>query len=277
MQKFLVVLLVILASLALGFYYRTHPNAPNSAVINPLNTPYVTDAEVLRAESEGHLIIDSDVKHYFDYLLTSADSLDVIQVRAETAFGQNLQSEIAKHEANSLWKAYIDYLRMYTKLEIQIKPVDLQENLQLLRERTVGKKETPAFFAEEITLEQKWLNAQSKPEELLKQMPGIGSSIYLLVQNNEVISRFMLEKDAFDAFVSELKTQQNYDRFKNDPVAELNQRYMDYLSVRDKIMNWDLPDTQREALIQDYLGRHFSQHELLKINELDKAHGGMDQ
>ncbi|HET8706161.1 MAG TPA: hypothetical protein VFM46_07665, partial [Pseudomonadales bacterium] len=91
------------------------------------------------------------------------------------------------------------------------------------------------------------------------------------------ISRFNAIKDTFDQFASELKKQQNYSRYKNDATAELNKRYMEYLTVRDKIMNWDLPDAQREALIQDYLGRHFSQHELIKIKELDKAHGGMDQ
>ncbi len=277
-MKKLIAIIVFIALVSSAIYFYKHPpHAKETASNNHFSTPYVSDVAVLRSESEGHLIIDADLKHFFDYLLTSTDGFDVIQVRAESVFGQNLQSEIAKQEAKQLWKGYLEYLRTFTKLEIQIKAADLQDNTQLLRERLVGKKETPAFFADEIALEQKWLNPQTKTEALFSVIPGMGSSVYYFVQNDEIKARLSADKEKLDAYRTELMKQQNYDRYKIDPIAQMNQRYYDYISARDKIMNWDMPEQQKEALIQNYLNSHFSQHELIKVRELDKAHGGMEQ
>lgn len=113
-------------------------------------------------------------------------------------------------------------------------------------------------------------------EELFSRMPGVGSLIFLLVQNQEYTKRFDNNLDSFQQYTQALRNEQNYDRLREDKQADLNKRYMEYLAIRDKIMNWDLPEAQKDALLVDYMSRHFSAHELLKVKELDKAHGGMD-
>lgn len=111
----------------------------------------------LRVDASGHLIIEQDIRHLFDYFLSSygEESLSASIERLRGYIAQTLQ-EPARGEALTLLQQYLDYKRQLVELERGLPPLTDLDGIarrelavNALRARLFSQEAHQAFFEEE--------------------------------------------------------------------------------------------------------------------------------
>ncbi|MBF0117429.1 MAG: hypothetical protein HQK79_01220 [Desulfobacterales bacterium] len=276
----------------------------NGTAIPPALSDTKVDG-VLRADSNGKLIINRDIRHVFDYFLSarSQESLDTIISRIKNHINNSLPSEAAK-QATEILNSYIAYQNDLKKFEPSVTlegnkdqyiselKKTFQERMDL-RRKNMGDKIADVFFAEEESydnfnlqnLEIQTNDALSKkekddkikvledqlPEELKERYKRKREEAYVESEINE-----LFKNEGNEQKIHQLR-ESVYGKEAADRLGQLDKqrkewqnRVEEYQKSKDTILgSSDLSNENKQTKIKE-LEKNFNGTELIELEILEK-------
>lgn len=262
----------------------------------------------LRADKDGHLIIDNDIRRLFDYFLTTTgeEPLSMIQARLQEYIRLHL-SEPAASQAEQLLKNYLALNVALTELQApEGEPsnntpdtVTLRERLstiQELRHQYLPAEVIDAFYADDDALDQlalrrmeimddPALSTSQKTSALIEAEQSLPSNLQRIThdlnkhqQMNELTAS-LREHGGTDADVYQLR-ENFYGPEAADRLAQLDQsrqqwsaRTSQWLKLRDSILTrQDLDEGDRKLELDRLRSEFFESAESRRVEALEQIH-----
>lgn len=262
----------------------------------------LADTEVdgnLEVDSEGNLLINYDVRRFFEYYLSTIGEETLEEIKSRIA--QALVTELPKAAAVQAWALFNRY-SAYKQALTDVPPPDLNstdalyETMEMrsaLRKAWLGDEISDAFFGEEeaydryalakrqvemdnrLTDEQK----QQQIEQITSQLPHhIKAVLDEVSRPNDVASRVeqMRQQGSSEADIHAYRQAQlgpeAAARFSelDKQRAAWQQRYDDYRHQRESILTSGLEQTDQQQQINALQLRLFDAQEQRRVQALDR-------
>lgn len=324
-MKALVYLPLLAAALLLG-WQLTRPDAPDTPTVagtapsneqtapaSLLHSPQPTSSTVpqaaslrgtevdgrLQTDADGNLLISDQLRHLFDYYLSTAGEQQHEQIVAQVqALIRDSLDDPARSQALDLFQRYLDYQRALVELEQDFPAAaDIdslwarQDAVERLRADLFNPAEHQAFFAAEesynrFTLERlsilhnPALSEAEKAQDIEALRESLPEAMQALLvpqihQDLRQQTQALREAGADPAAVRELRMDmvgpEATARLEALDVqrAQWQQRLDDYRRERDAILSQSgLADSDRERAVQALLDARFDRTEQLRVSAL---------
>lgn len=262
------------------------------------------DGELL-ADEQGNLIINHDVRTFFDYFLTSVgeEPIDVIRQRIQAYIRAHL-TEPAASQAIQLLEDYLELQAQVSKLKpasmsLTYDPDFLADRLQTLSDlrRTLLSHEVAnAFFGEDeaydrFTIEairlskDSQLSAADKTEKLKALEAQLPEEVFTSLKASQQLSRLeelnqqVRNRDGDEQELYQLRTE----LVGSDAAQRLAQLDVQRLQWQQRLDAWlderqsllasaHLSETDMNQLLTQMRMDRFEQRELVRVKALEKIH-----
>lgn len=251
----------------------------------------------LRVDASGNLIIEGEIRHLFDYFLSSfgEEPLKTSIERLQSYITAQL-TEPAEGQALQLLQQYLDYKRQLVDLERDLPQLthldgirQREQAVTALRARLFSQEAHQAFFAEEEAYNQFTLNRLSIQNDASLSAEQKGQAMQALRDSLPEI----LEQAVLPQLQSELHQQTQALRARNGSPEELRalrqqlvgseatarlealdqqradwqQRLKRYSSAKAEIeSNPGLSETDRQAALDELISSNFNEQERLRLD-----------
>lgn len=296
---------------------RVTPTAPPTEVAQPLPTGLkplpasFQGTEIdgrLRVDASGNLIIEGEIRHLFDYFLSSfgEEPLKASIERLQSYITAQL-AEPAEGQALQLLEQYLAYKRQLVDLERDLPQLthldgirQREQAVSALRARLFSQEAHQAFFAEEEAYNQFTLNRLSIQNDASLSAEEKGQAMQALRDSLPEI----LEQAVLPQLQSELHQQTQALRARDGSPEELRalrlqlvgseaatrlealdqqradwqQRLKRYSSAKAKIENNPgLSETDRQAALDELISSNFNEQERMRLDAALALHQGREE
>ena len=226
----------------------------------------------IHLDEKGNVIIDKDMKRFFDYYLSAIGELPLDQMRK--FLKQFAEKELNPDQLQQLLDYFDQYHNYLTKADIfsrsLIDNLSLQEKMNLLskfRADSLGKEMAKAFFAEEHDYIEFVMTEKNSDEFTGKQQDWLQAENQATEFQDVVIENRELNNiENIDSLEVNQYRVEKYGQEAADRLSQLDQQRAQWQTIVDEYFKQrQLIESQQGAMSLDQLNSNYSNQEIRRL------------